>query len=253
MVDIGVSGGVGVCAGDAHSSDSAGNCMAGLIASSLRAFSPRCFAHLRAAATRRAQWTEQKRPDPYVSSCVSPQLSHEAPGRETRFARDFGMCESAFANGFGFDSAVARMTEIAGTGIDLVCAASCGRHADPNVEVNARVVSDAGSGLGEGISVDEGAAKASETVADFLDSLFSSDNRHLAAGDADDDAAGMGLVGAADEAVVLGGGLPSGPTVAGGASEEADDMAAAAAWIELHFLRAPVRFAHAALQYRPDA
>jgi hypothetical protein len=96
-VDIGVSGIVGsgaVLVGSETSAAavgfSCGTGMAGVIASSLRAFSPLCLAHLRAAATRRAQCTEQKRPDPYVSSCVSPQLSHEAPGRDARFERGVG-------------------------------------------------------------------------------------------------------------------------------------------------------------------
>lgn len=61
---------VGCCCGGGGAS------MAGRIASNRFDFSLRLFSHLRVAATRRAQCTEQKRPEPYDLSCGFEQLSH---------------------------------------------------------------------------------------------------------------------------------------------------------------------------------
>jgi hypothetical protein len=144
-VDIGVSGGVGSGAVLVASETSTvavgfscGTGMAGVIASSLRAFSPLCFAHLRAAATRRAQCTEQKRPDPYVSSCASPQLSQEAPGRDARFERGLGDRVTAEAGQLADFSCIGELTGI-GAGTLVGSTAATGMDSDeaiPSVAEN---------------------------------------------------------------------------------------------------------------------
>ena len=61
-----------------------GASMAGRMASKRLDLSARDFCHLRVAATRRAQWTEQKRPEPYERSCSFAQASHGMCGRARR-------------------------------------------------------------------------------------------------------------------------------------------------------------------------